>query len=319
MAVTLQAMEAAERGVEESVLRASSLSKHFGQTRAVDGIDFDVAKGSVYAFLGPNGAGKSTTVKMMEGLLARDGGEVRVLGLDPWKQHEELKRKIGVMPQEFDFYEHLTPLEALEFYKELFASPANPAELLKQVILEDSANVQFGNLSGGQKQKLGLALAMVNLPELLFLDEPTTGLDPSARRAIWSIIRRFREEGKTIILTTHYLEEAEQLADHVAIINKGRIIASGTVGEIIEEFGSGRKLVVRAGRKMAEYLREMDIPLQENGGSLEIRLDGKLDLLKTMSLIEKSGLGYTHLTVGFDSLEDVFVKMVGEMSEGNLR
>lgn len=286
---------------------------------AVDGIDLSVRRGSVYALLGPNGAGKSTTVRILEGLLKKDNGRARILGLDPWTEHGLLKRRIGVMPQEFNFYDHLTPLEALEFYRGLFGSSEEPLRLLRLVMLEDSSDVQFENLSGGQKQKLGLALSMVNRPELLFLDEPTTGLDPSARRAIWSIIRQFRESGRTIILTTHYLEEAEQLADHVSIINRGKIIATGSPEEIIEKFGSGKKLVIKAAPSMASYLAEHHVPLSERNGNIEISLSGKTDLTSLISMVEKSGIQYAHLSVGFDSLEDVFVRLVGKMTEGDLR
>ncbi len=303
---------------EMSVIDVSGLQKRFGHTVAVDGVDFGVPHGTVYALLGPNGAGKSTTVKILEGLLRSDGGDVRVLGLDPWKDHERLIRRIGVMPQEFDFYEHLTPSEALEFYRRLFSVSVDVSELLKLVLLDDSSDKQFDDLSGGQKQKLGLALAMVNSPELLFLDEPTTGLDPSARRAIWSIVRSFREQGKTIVLTTHYLEEAEQLADRISIINHGRIVATGSPDEIIEKYGSGRKLVVKGSARMAGYLRGLGLKTKETNGSVEIRLDGGIDLSWLISQIEQSSLGYTHLSVGYDSLEEVFVKLVGRMSEGEL-
>lgn len=303
----------------KTVVSVSGLCKSFGPVKAVDGIDFNVPEGSVCALLGPNGAGKSTTVRILEGLLRRDRGEARILDLDPWSEHDALKLRIGVMPQEFDFYEHLTPREALEFYDRLFSSSADADKLLKLVMLDDSVDVRFEDLSGGQKQKLGLALAMVNAPELLFLDEPTTGLDPSARRAIWSIIRSFRSEGKTIVLTTHYLEEAEQLADFVFIINAGRLVASGSPDDIIRKFGGGRKLVIRNRGKLADYLRHRNVQLAEVNGTVEVRLDGNTDLPGLVSLIEDSGIGYTSLYVGYDSLEDVFVRLVGKMSEGELR
>lgn len=304
---------------EESVIQVSNLLKVYDGTKAVNGIDFVVERGSIFALLGPNGAGKTTTVRILEGLLKRNSGVVTVLGLDPWSEHEKLKVKIGVMPQEFNFFEKLTPLDSINFYSDLFQSTVDPERLLKLVILDDSKHVPFEKLSGGQKQKLGLALSLVNDPEVLFLDEPTTGLDPSARRAIWSIIRTFKEQGKTIVLTTHYMEEAEQLADQVAIINKGKIIASGSPDEIVSNYGSGRKLVIRADRKMLEYLRALNIEATGNGGSLEIILESDANLSELISIIEKSGIKYSQLTVRSDSLEDVFVKLVGEMSEGELR
>lgn len=302
----------------ENVIEVSGLTRRFKDIVAVDGIDFEVPKGTIYALLGPNGAGKSTTVKMLEGLLKKGEGKIFILGLDPWKEHGNLKWKIGVMPQEFNFFEQLSPREAISFYSKLFGLDVDPDSLLKLVLLESSADVLFEKLSGGQKQKLGLALSLVNDPEILFLDEPTTGLDPSARRAIWGIIRSFKEKGKTIVLTTHYLEEAEMLADFVSIINKGRIIASGSPEHIVEAYGSGRKLVLRDETKMAEFLESKGVPLARNGTTMEIPLPEGTSLLYIISLIENSGIGYSQITVRTDSLEDVFVKIVGRMSEGEL-
>lgn len=307
-------------GVDNTVpvIKVTGLRKSFGGMHAVDGIDLTVRKGSIHALLGPNGAGKSTTVKILEGLLKRDEGEVRVLGDDPWRELDMLKAKIGVMPQEFNFFEQLTPFEALSFYGKLFSLEVNPSDLLNLVILEESSGTRFENLSGGQKQKLGLALSLVNNPEVLFLDEPTTGLDPTARRAIWAIIRSFRKQGKTIVLTTHYLEEAEQLADYVSIIDHGRIVADGTPADIVEKYGSGRKLVIRAGSEMLETLRAKGYKVSENGNALEIKLNENVKLLDLVSAIELSGIDYEQLTVRTDSLEDVFVGIVGRMPEGEM-
>jgi ABC-2 type transport system ATP-binding protein len=165
---------------------------------------------------------------------------VRVLGLDPWKQGYELHKKIGVIPQGFKFVDYATPREAIRYYADLFGVKADADVILKRVILEDSANVYFSKLSGGQKQKVGLALSLVNDPQLVFLDEPTTGLDPQARRAVWEVVRNLQSEKRSVLLTTHYLDEAEELADAVAIMNRGRIIASGTPNEIIARHGSGK-------------------------------------------------------------------------------
>ena len=194
-------------------IEVSALKKCYGDLKAVDGISFTVELGEVFGLLGPNGAGKTTTIEILEGLRAKDGGDLKVLGLDPWKNGYELHKKIGVIPQEFTFLEKITPREAIIYYADLFDIKVDPDEILKEVLLEDSANTNFDSLSGGQKQKTGLALSLVNTPEMLFLDEPTTGLDPNARRAIWDVIRGLKAKGKTIILTTHYLDEAQQLAD----------------------------------------------------------------------------------------------------------
>jgi ABC-2 type transport system ATP-binding protein len=221
-----------------AAIEVSSLKKAYGSLVAVDGISFAVEKGEVFSLLGPNGAGKTTTIEILEGLRERDAGDVRVLELDPWKSGYELHKKIGVIPQGFKFVDYATPKEAIGYYADLFGIKVDASSILRKVILEDSANIYFSKLSGGQKQKVGLALALVNDPELFFLDEPTTGLDPQARRAVWEVIRTLKTEGKSVMLTTHYLEEAEELADKVAIMDKGKIITSGTPNEIIARYGN---------------------------------------------------------------------------------
>lgn len=303
----------------EKVVRVRNLSKNFDEVAAVDGIDLEVEKGTIYALLGPNGAGKSTTIRILEGLLRKNSGDVTVLDLDPWTDLEKLKWKIGVMPQEFNFFEYLSPREGISLYSRLFESHIDPDGLLRTVLMEHSGDTMFKNLSGGQKQKLGLALSLVNDPDLLFLDEPTTGLDPASRRAIWSVIRSFREQGKTVILTTHYMEEAEQLADHVSIINHGKIVVSGTPEEIVESFGGKRKLILKAGKPMFDLLISRNIPAAMIGNTIEITIDGEVAVLDVITLIENSGMKYNQLTIRGDSLEDVFVKIVGAMSEGVLR
>jgi len=224
-----------------AVIEVSSLKKSYGPLNAVDGITFAVNEGQVFSLLGPNGAGKTTTIEILEGLRERDGGDARVLGQDPWKAGYEVHKKIGVIPQGFKFVDYATPKEAINYYADLFGVHVDAGAILKKVILEDSANVYFSKLSGGQKQKVGLALALVNNPELFFLDEPTTGLDPQARRAVWEVIRALKGEGKSVLLTTHYLDEAEELADVVAIMNHGKIITLGTPAEIIARHGSGKQ------------------------------------------------------------------------------
>src|SRR5213594_3874306 len=222
-----------------SAIEVSSLEKSYGQLKAVDGISFSVRKGEVFSLLGPNGAGKTTTIEILEGLRQRDGGQISVLGADPWKKGYQLHKKLGIIPQGFTFFPKATPREAVTYYSTLFGVKTDPDAILRKVILEDASSVYFENLSGGQKQKLGLALALVNNPGLLFLDEPTTGLDPQARRNMWDVIRELKRGGKTILLTTHYLEEAQVLADRVAIMHHGRVIASGTPDDIISQHGSG--------------------------------------------------------------------------------
>jgi ABC-2 type transport system ATP-binding protein len=294
-------------------IEVTLLKKNYGDLKAVDGISFTVNKGEVFGLLGPNGAGKTTCIEIMEGLRERDGGDVKVLGLDPWKKGYELHKKIGVIPQEFTFLEKTSPREAIIYYADLFRTKVDPDEILKEVLLEDSAKVLFENLSGGQKQKMGLALSLVNSPELLFLDEPTTGLDPNARRAIWDVIRGLKAKGKTIILTTHYLDEAQQLADRVAIMNHGKIVAMGTTDEIIEEHGSGERLEIHASEKLADYIRantELQVDYDKRKGEISIPLKKKIDALAALAAAEQSGLDWGEIQTRRDSLDDVFVKLV---------
>jgi len=248
-----------------SAIEVSSLKKRYGQLQAVDDISFSVQQGDIFSLLGPNGAGKTTTVEILEGLRERDAGEVKVLGLDPWKEGYSLHRRIGVIPQGFRFFDKSTPIEAVRYYADLFDAKVDPESIIKEVTLEDSKNMIFENLSGGQKQKVGLALALVNSPELLFLDEPTTGLDPQARRTMWSVIRSLKREGRSILLTTHYLEEAQILADKVAIMNKGRIIAAGSPAELIDKYGSGKRQVMVSDTLEDVFVKLVGAPIEDEG------------------------------------------------------
>jgi ABC-2 type transport system ATP-binding protein len=289
-----------------------SLEKSYGNLRAVDSISFSVQEGEIFSLLGPNGAGKTTTIEILEGLRERDGGDARVLGLDPWKEGYAIHKKIGVIPQGFMFLPYTTPKEAVKYYSELFGVKADSNAILRKVILEDSADVHFMKLSGGQKQKMGLALALVNEPELVFLDEPTTGLDPQARRAVWDVIWNLKKDGISVLLTTHYLEEAEELADTVAIMNNGKIITIGTPDEIINAHGSGEKLRVRGGERLFDYLKNNTrLQVEHHEGTVSILLQRKEDALAALGAIEESGEDWGDLSMQRDSLEDVFVKLIG--------
>ena len=299
-------------------IEVSNLKKFYGNLKAVDGISFQVNQGEVFGLLGPNGAGKTTTIEVLEGLRERDGGDVKVLGYDPWKNGYELHKKIGVIPQEFTFFEKTTPREAIIYYADLFNIKVDPDEILKEVLLQESAKTNFDSLSGGQKQKTGLALSLVNSPELLFLDEPTTGLDPNARRAIWEVIRGLKAKGKTIILTTHYLDEAQQLCDRVAIMDHGHIVAMGTSEDIIREHGSGERLEIHGSQKLADYIKaNTDLQVDYNASREEIfiPLKKKIDALAALAAAEQSGMDWGEIQTRQDSLDDVFVKLVNETGE----
>jgi ABC-2 type transport system ATP-binding protein len=294
-------------------IEVSSLKKCYGDLKAVDGISFTVNTGEVFGLLGPNGAGKTTTIEILEGLREKDGGDVKVLGLDPWKNAYELHKRFGVIPQEFTFFEKTTPREAIVYYAELFNVKVDPDDILKEVLLEDSAKANFDSLSGGQKQKTGLALSLVNTPELLFLDEPTTGLDPNARRAIWDVIRGLKAKGKTIILTTHYLDEAQQLSDRVAIMDHGHIVAMGTSDEIIEQHGSGERLEIHGTKQLADYIKEnteLQVDYDKYRSVISIPLKQKIDALAALAASEQSKMNWGEIQTRRDSLDDVFVKLV---------
>jgi len=294
-------------------IEVSSLKKAYGSLQAVDSISFTVNEGEVFSLLGPNGAGKTTTIEILEGLREKDSGDVKVLGLNPWKDGDALHKKIGVIPQGFTFLPYITPKEAVNYYASLFGLKADADQILRTVILEDSASSYFMRLSGGQKQTMGLALSLVNTPSLVFLDEPTTGLDPQARRAVWDVIRNLKHEGIGVLLTTHYLEEAEELADTVAIMDHGKIITSGSPREIIARHGTGERLRVSGEEQLAEYLKKnSSLRVEYTDGEVIVHLQGKEDALKTIELIERSGLAYEDLSIRQDSLEDVFIRLVGK-------
>ena len=217
----------------EHAIEVENLTKRYGDLLAVNGISFNVRKGEVFAFLGPNGAGKTTTVEIIDMIRRPTSGKVRLLGMDVTKEKRAIVPRIGVLPQDFSSFDRITVRETMQYYSRLSSRSrlqrnADIDGLIELVNLTDKAAEQYKNLSGGLQQRLGIAIALVNDPEVVFLDEPTTGLDPRARREVWEVLLGLKKQGKTIFLTTHYMEEAEILADTVAIISKGRIIATGS-------------------------------------------------------------------------------------------
>src|ERR671916_510273 len=243
-----------------SALSVRDLRKSYGSVVAVDGLDLEIQRGECFGLLGPNGAGKTTTIEICEGLTAPDAGEVEVLGRR-WQTHErELRELLGIQLQDTQLAEKLTVEETLRLFRSFYKRGRDVAEVLGIVQLEEKRRGRVGTLSGGQKQRLALACAIVGDPELLFLDEPTTGLDPQARRQVWDLIEALKAAGRTIVLTTHYMEEAERLADRVAIVDHGRVIARGTPRELIEsldaehvvEFAVAARVGLRVGATLDE-------------------------------------------------------------------
>lgn len=223
----------------ETVLKVQNLSKRYNGLVAVDGVSFDVFSREIFGILGPNGAGKTSTLEMIETLRPIDGGEIILNGLDVRTRPQQVKRIIGVQLQSSSFFDKLNLKELLELFGEMYGRRVDPMRLLAEVELDDKVKAQVAHLSGGQKQRFSIAAALVNDPVVLFLDEPTTGLDPQSRRHLWGVIQRIRSEGKTIVITTHYMEEAEELCDRVAIMDKGKIIALDKPQVLISKLVSG--------------------------------------------------------------------------------
>src|SRR3984893_11437718 len=229
----------------EPVIQVENLVKRYGDVEALRGVSFSVSEGEVFGLIGPNGAGKTTTVEILEGLRTPDGGRVSVCGLDPQRDSSALKHEIGAALQSTSLPDKLRVMEALRLFASFYKRRRNPEELLKRFGLEEKRNTIYSQLSGGQKQRLALAMALVNDPKVLFFDEPTAGLDPQVRREIYDIIEELRREKKTIVMTTHYIEEAERLCDRVAIVDHGTVIALGTPRELKERSGDKTRLEVR--------------------------------------------------------------------------
>lgn len=214
------------------------LRKSYGNVKAVDGLDLEIRSGECFGLLGPNGAGKTTTIEICEGLLERDSGDVELLGMTWEHEADRLKEKLGIQLQDTQLSEKLTVAETLQLFRSFYKAGREVKDVIDLVQLDEKTNARVGTLSGGQKQRLAIACAMVGDPELLFLDEPTTGLDPQSRRQLWELIEEFRSTGRTILLTTHYMDEAERLCDRVAIVDHGHIIAQGSPHELIESVGA---------------------------------------------------------------------------------
>jgi ABC-2 type transport system ATP-binding protein len=297
------------------VIRVRGLVKRYGDVRAVDGIDFDVAAGEVFGLLGPNGAGKTTTVEILEGLRVPDGGEAIVLGLDVAKGADPLKPRIGVSLQTAEMYPKLTVVEVIDLFRSFYATARPTEELIAMLGLGERRNARTKELSGGQRQRLMVALALVNDPELVFLDEPTTGLDPAARRALWDRIRDLKAGGRSVLLTTHYMEEAEILCDRLAIMDHGRILEMGTVDELITNRFKER--AVRFDR--IDSIDDADLGALAAVSSVKHDDDAVLlyssDVAATvgalLALTEARGVEPLNLGIRRATLEDVFLELTG--------
>ncbi len=303
-------------------IRCSNLVKRYDgrpPVEAVRGLDLEIAQGECFGLLGPNGAGKTTTIEILEGLLTATSGDVEVLGLSWAKADHEIRQRIGISLQETRLSEKLTVLETITLFRSFYRQGYPPADVLARVSLEEKASALVGKLSGGQKQRLAVATAIVGDPELLFLDEPTTGLDPQSRRQLWEIIREIRSAGRTVLLTTHYMDEAERLCDRVAIVDHGKVIALGTPHELILSLGGEHMIEFSlengAGQSLArEELTALPgvIAVGDEGAVIGLSVtEPHVALPALMDYLQRRQLPLKSLTTRHASLEDVFVKLAG--------
>ncbi len=309
-------------GQSDKVVQVKNLSKKYGNNVAVNGVSFSLTKGEVFAFLGPNGAGKTTTVEILECLRNPTGGQALVLGYDVSRRSDqaEIRKRIGVLPQDFNAIDRLTVRENIDYFGAMFKRQLDADKLIELVDLKDKRDEQFKKLSGGLKQRVGLAVSLVNDPDVVFLDEPTTGLDPRARRDVWGVIERLKGQGKTVFLTTHYMDEAEYLADIVSIIDHGQIIATGTPDQLIDTHGGKKTLIIRdAGQEGINQLPP-GLPKAElrNAGDISIRLNNG-ELTSILMSLAQTPLHDKEIEVRRPTLDDVFLNLTGRRvsEEGN--
>jgi len=305
---------------EDLAIEVSHLKKVYGDLIAVNDISFGIKKGEIFAFLGPNGAGKTTTVEMIESIREPTAGTIKILGKDIKTQFNDVKKDIGILPQEFLSFERLTVRETLVYFSKLYKKRADIDNIIEAMDLKSHEKMLYRNLSGGLKQRVGVAIALVNNPEIVFLDEPTTGLDPKARREVWQVIANLRDKGKTVFLTTHYMEEAEYLADHIAIIHKGKIIAEGSLDELTTKYGQGSILHIKdcKNSNALGILKEKGFDVTSEGNDdLAVKIDYKDRVLEILSDLRHECIEYGSVDIRRSNLEEVFLYLTGsKLSEG---
>ncbi len=306
------------------VIEVEGLVKTYGDLHAVDHLDLSVRSGTVFSLLGPNGAGKTTTVEILEGLRRPTEGSAEVLGRDVTSDYATIRERVGILPQDFEPFDRLTPKEAVTYWARLFdrtLTREDARKLLADVSLSERADVQGIHLSGGEKRKLGIAMSLVGEPELLFLDEPTTGLDPRARRDLWDLIRRVEREGRTVFLTTHYLDEAEKLADHVAIMHKGKLAALGSPQELIARSAAQTTIVLGgAGAAGLQEVTRRGIRAELRDTDVLVRVADPAEMRIVLAKLAAIDIPLTDMYTMRATLEDVFLSLVGaKMEEGVLQ
>jgi ABC-2 type transport system ATP-binding protein len=301
-------------GEPEVVIQVQNLRKTYGKIVAVDDVSFEVRRGEIFGFLGPNGAGKTTTMECVEGHRKADGGVIRVLGMDPLKEGRVLQQRIGVQHQEAQLQKRIKVWEAVDLWSTLYRRVADPDVILEQLGLSAKRDAWFMTLSGGQKQRLFIALAIIHDPEIVFLDELTTGLDPQARRAIWSLVLGIKERGKTVFLTTHLMEEAERLCDRVAILEHGRVIETGTPADLVSKHCPQRGVVFSAESEQVEEAMRT-VPhlkkLEREDSVYTLTGEGDDFVTDIMGAIAEHRVRVRDFRTEIPTLEDVFLKLTG--------
>jgi ABC-2 type transport system ATP-binding protein len=295
-------------------IEVSHLKKVYGDLIAVNDISFTVKKGEIFAFLGPNGAGKTTTVEMIESIRTPTTGSIKLLGTDTKTGFNQVKERISILPQEYHSFERFTVRETLTYFSKLYKKRMNINEILDAMDLRSQEKKLYRTLSGGLKQRVGVALSLVNDPEIVFLDEPTTGLDPKARREVWQVIANLRNKGKTVFLTTHYMEEAEHLADHIAIIHKGKIIAEGTLQDLLTRYGEKTTLYIKNchTEEAKQLLEDKGFEVHSSGnGDITVKIDYKEKVLEVLSELRHDCIEYDGVDIRGSNLEEVFLRLTG--------
>ncbi len=296
------------------VIAVSNLGKRYGRTTALDDVSLEVFEGEIFGLIGPNGAGKTTTMECVEGDRVPDKGTISVLGLDPRRDANELRQRIGVQHQEAQLQKRIKVWEAVDLWRSLYPGVVDVDVLLARLGLEAKRNAWFMTLSGGQKQRLFIALALIHEPEVVFLDELTTGLDPQARRAIWGLVTGIRDRGTTVFLTTHLMEEAERLCDRVAIIEHGRIIELGTPKDLVQKHCPERTVVFTSDdAHVAERMRGLDVAERAEGSGMTHTVRGTGDdfVTEVIHVIAREGIRVRGFRTEIPTLEDVFLKLTG--------
>lgn len=303
-----------------TIAKINGIYKSYGATVAVDDVSFEIEEGEIFGMVGPNGAGKSTTIEIIEGLRRADRGTVRVLGLDPARQERELRPLLGIQLQQANLPDHLKVWEALDLYSSFYEHTLDWKKLMGDLGLEEKRNTAFSKLSGGQKQRLFIALALLNDPKMVFLDELTTGLDPQARHTIWDMVRAVRDEGKTVFLTTHFMEEAERLCDRVAILDRGKIVALDTPANLIAQLEIEERVIFSAdGGWSADALAKLPRVMRVENEGTRFIVHGQSDgsnghtplVTEVVNFLTNDGVRFSNLRTEQPDLEDVFLTLTG--------